>query len=181
MASAILDPTGRTNLKRQTFAPRPASLAGATVGLLENTKQNAALFLQELGRLLQERHGVSGLVLRTKKVFALQVSEELLKELTEQCDVLITGVGDCGSCSASAVADGIAFESVGIPAAVICSEAFVMSADAMAKVQGVQGYQYATTGHPVASLTAGQVRERAEQVLPEVVALLLGQRAVRAT
>ena len=57
------------------MTPRPASLAGATVGLLENTKQNAALFLQELGRLLQERYAVAG-VRRTKEVFAPQLSDE---------------------------------------------------------------------------------------------------------
>jgi hypothetical protein len=81
-------------------------------------------------------------------------------------------VGDCGSCSGSAVADGVAFERRGIPAAVICSDAFTVTADAMAAVKGAKGYRYATTAHPVAVLTADEVRERAEAVLPEVVTLL---------
>ncbi len=188
MPNAILDPTGLEGSGepqggapvRQagreeeglSLAPR-RDLRGATVGLLENTKQNAALFLQELGRLLVDRHGAAGFVLRTKTAFALPVSDELLDELTRRCDVVITGVGDCGSCSASAVADGVAFERHGTPAAVICSDAFGPSADAMARLQGVPGYHYLTTPHPVAVLAPDEVRERALLALPEVVSVLL--------
>ena len=54
----------------------------------------------------------------------------------------------------------------------ICSDAFVATADAMAGVQGAPGYEYLTTPHPVAGLTAEQVRERAEGVADEVARLL---------
>jgi hypothetical protein len=60
---------------------------------------------------------------------------------------------------------------------VICTEAFKATADAMADVQGAPGYHYVTTPHPVAGLTPGQVRERAEQVAAEV-ARQLGAREV---
>jgi hypothetical protein len=51
MPNAILDPTGTGTRKVASMAPRGADLRGATVGLLENHKQNAALFLRELGDL----------------------------------------------------------------------------------------------------------------------------------
>ena len=177
MPYPILDPTGTTgSTAAQRPAPprarRPASLRGATVGLLVNTKQNAAPFLDEVGRLLGERYGAAGVLARTKVNFAAPAPEDLVKEMTAGCDVLVTGIGDCGSCSASAVADGIAFESAGLPAAAICSDAFKVTADAMAELRGAPGYRYATTPHPVAILTAGQVRDRAAQVLDDVVALL---------
>ena len=54
----------------------------------------------------------------------------------------------------------------------ICSDAFIATADAMAGVQGAPGYRYLTTPHPVAGLTPEQVRERAEQVADEVARLL---------
>ena len=54
----------------------------------------------------------------------------------------------------------------------ICSDAFVATADAMAGVQGAPGYRYLTTPHPVAGLTPEQVRERAEAVADEVARLL---------
>jgi hypothetical protein len=55
---------------------------------------------------------------------------------------------------------------------VICSDAFIITADAMAEVRGAPGYRYLTTPHPVAGLTAEQVRERAEAVADEVSRLL---------
>jgi hypothetical protein len=182
MPNAILDPTGGADLAQPpgaagggaTLAPRHRSdLRGATVGLLANTKKNADIFLDEVGRLLVEQYGAASVLARKKLNFAQPVSEGLLKELTTECDVVITGIGDCGSCSASAVTDGVMLESRGTPAAVICSDAFRSSADAMAGLRGAPGYRYATTPHPVAVLTPGQVAERAAAVLPDVVALLV--------
>jgi hypothetical protein len=182
MPNAILDPTGGSKEAPASaaLAPRRGGLAGATVGLLVNTKQNADIFLQEVGRLLVEGYGAAGVLARTKVAFAQPAPESLLKELTTECDVVITGIGDCGSCSASAVADGVALEGRGIPAAVICSDAFRGSADAIARLHGAPGYRYATTPHPVAVLTPGQVRERAQAVLPDVVALITATAAAGA-
>ena len=171
-----LDPTGTTAaLPRAPWpprAPRRRDLRGATVGLLVNTKQNAAPFLDEIGRLLMQRHGAQAAMARTKVNFAAPAPEELVKEMQAACDVIITGIGDCGSCSASAVADGIAFEAAGLPAAAICSDAFRVTADAMAGLRGAPGYRYATTPHPVAVLTPDQVKQRAAEVLGDVLSLL---------
>jgi hypothetical protein len=179
MPNAILDPTGGTAASgtvaggTAVLAPRPDDLRGARVGLLVNTKKNADIFLDEVGRLLVDQHGAVSVLARTKLAFAQPASEELLKEFAAQCDVVITGVGDCGSCSASAIADAVALEGRGLPAAVICSDAFRGSADAMAALRGAAGYRYAVTPHPVAILAADQVRERAAAVLPDVVSLLI--------
>jgi hypothetical protein len=184
MPNAILDPTGGAGAVAAAqglpggalaLAPRRGDLHGATVGLLVNTKKNADIFLGEVGRLLVERHGAASVLVRTKQNFAQPVSEGLLKELTTECDVVITGVGDCGSCSASAVTDGVLLEGRGTPAAVICSDAFRSSANAMAGLRGAPSYQYATTPHPVAPLAPEQVRERAAAVLPDVVNLLVAR------
>jgi hypothetical protein len=180
MPNAILDPTGRVHA---TTAPQPGlelalrrpDLAGARVGLMDNTKHNAALLLAEIGSMLAAEHGATITVEATKANFAAPAPTDLVDRYREACDVVITGVGDCGSCSASAVADGIVFEQAGLPAAVICSDAFVVTADAMAELRGAPGYRYIRTAHPVAVLSAEQVRQRAKQLLPEVVALLTGR------
>jgi hypothetical protein len=173
MPYPILDPTGTTAVKpRAPRATRRRNLRGVTVGLLVNTKQNAAPFLDEVGRLLIAEHGATGTMARTKVNFAAPAPDDLVKEMTTSCDVIITGIGDCGSCSASAVADGIAFEAAGLPAAAICSDAFRVTADAMAELRGAPGYRYATTPHPVAVLTPDQVKQRAAQVLDDVMNLL---------
>jgi hypothetical protein len=67
------------------------------------------------------------------------------------------------------------FERNGRPAAVICSDAFKATGDAMADIQGAPGYRYLTTPHPVAGLTPEQVRERAEAVAADVAGMLAGE------
>jgi hypothetical protein len=61
MAYPILDPTGTItpgpDAGAAPRARRRRDLHGAVVGLLVNTKQNAAPFLDEVGRLLAERYG----------------------------------------------------------------------------------------------------------------------------
>jgi hypothetical protein len=175
MPNAILDPTGATKATNKPAAPRaarPATLRGARVGLLINTKQNAAPFLHEVGRLLVENYGVASLTERTKKNFAMPEADEVIKEMAAEADVIVTGVGDCGSCSAAAAADGVVFEAAGVPTAVIVTESFRATTEAMAELRGAPGFPYATTAHPVAVLEEDQVKERAAGVLDDVVALL---------
>jgi hypothetical protein len=176
MPNAILDPTGTvtTSAVKQAAprAPRLTSLQGKRVGLLINTKMNARPFLEEVGRLLEEKYHVS-LTRRTKVNFAVPEPEDAIKEMAAENDVIITGVGDCGSCSAAAAADGVVLEAAGVPVAAIITESFIPTADAMAALRGAPGYKYATTAHPVAVLTEDKVKERAAQVLDDVVALLI--------
>ncbi len=178
MPNAILDPTGRANVAASApdagfeLAPRRPDLAGLRVGLLNNTKHNAALLLAEIGDLLAADHSMSVTIAETKPNFAAPAPADLVERFRRECDVVLTGVGDCGSCSASAVADGIVFEQAGMPAAVICSDAFAVTASAMAELRGARGYQYILTEHPVAVLDADQVRQRAKRLAPEVVAML---------
>ncbi len=178
MPNAILDPTGRAGQAAQATGPalqlasRRPSLAGVRIGLLENSKHNAALLLQEIGALLVTEQQAAGTELTSKVNFAAPVAADIVERFRGDCDVVVTGVGDCGSCSASAVADGIAFEQAGLPAVVICSDAFTVTADAMAALRGAAGYEYIVTEHPVAVLTADQVKERAKRLLPEIVAML---------
>jgi len=56
--------------------------------------------------------------------------------------------------------------------AVIVTDSFRATTDAMASLRGAPGYQYAVTAHPVAVLAEDQVKARAAQVLDDVVALL---------
>jgi hypothetical protein len=97
MTSAIMDPTGRTQGEAKAgleLAPRPTDLSAASVGLLENGKQNARLLLEEVAELLRERHGVGDVRLRRKEVFSAPAPPELVDELSADSDVVVIGVGD---------------------------------------------------------------------------------------
>lgn len=176
MFDSIIDPTvsqaNVTEYDRLVLAARPESLSGLRLGLLANTKRNAEQFLDEVGQLLVGQYGMQ-VVLAMKKPDITSTAPELtLAELSAECDVVVIGVGDCGSCSASAVADGILLEQAGTPSAVVVTEAFTVSADAMADLRGAPRYKYVTVPHPVANLTPDGVRNRAAQAGPAIVGLL---------
>lgn len=175
MFDSIIDPTigpanGASGLFR--LAARPDSLAGLRLGLLANTKRNAEPFLEEVGKILAEEYGVASVVARKKPDITNTAPEEILEDLRSGADVVVVGVGDCGSCSASAVADGIVLEQSGVPAAVVCTDAFTASASAMARVRGVPDYTYLTVSHPMANLTADGVRDKASRAASGIVGML---------
>jgi hypothetical protein len=77
-----------------TLAPRPAELNGVTIGLLENGKQNARRFLEDVAAVLRERYGAGEAQLRRKEIFSQPASPELVDELSRQSEVVVIGIGD---------------------------------------------------------------------------------------
>ena len=179
MYDSIIDPTlgpaADSERGPMVLAGRPENLSGLRLGLLANTKRNAEQFLDEVGKLLVDQHGVTTVLARKKPDITNTAPEPILDDLRAGCDIVVVGVGDCGSCSASAVADGIILEQSDIPAAVICTYAFTASADAMARVRGVPGYPYLAVPHPMANLTPEGVRDKATAAVPGIVAMLTGR------
>ena len=72
------------------------------------------------------------------------------------------------------MADGIVLERAGIPAVSICTDAFRITAEAMARSLGFPGYQYVTVPHPIASRTEKEIDEMARDALPEIIRILGG-------
>ena len=70
--------------------------------------------------------------------------------------------------------DAISFEKRGIPAAAIITEPFVPTASAIAELSGLPGYPVAVIPHPVGSLTAKEVIDRADAIAARVADILLG-------
>lgn len=64
-------------------------------------------------------------------------------------------------------------ERSGVPAAVICTEPFIISGEAMARYQGMDGYEFAVIPHPIGVTADDVLQEWAEAVAPRVAALLL--------
>jgi len=92
---AILDPTGRSGSARAaTLAPRVTALTGLRLGLLDNTKANAALVLETLAAHLRAQHHVGEVSTYTKSYFGTPVEEDRAQEIAQSCDAVIAGVGD---------------------------------------------------------------------------------------
>ena len=72
--------------------------------------------------------------------------------------------------------DAIGFEKRGIPAAVVITAPFVLTAEAMARLCGMPGYPYAVIAHPIGSLAAADLAARADGIASRIEALLIDPR-----
>ena len=63
-------------------------------------------------------------------------------------------------------------ERAGIPAVSLCTDAFKITAEAMANQMGFPGYRYVTLPHPVASRTEKEIDEMVRDALPDVIRVL---------
>jgi hypothetical protein len=92
---AILDPTGQSERARSaTLASRVPDLSGIRLGLLDNTKANAARVLETLAAQLRAQHHVGEVTTYTKSYFGTPVEEDRAQEIAQSCDAVIAGVGD---------------------------------------------------------------------------------------
>jgi hypothetical protein len=73
------------------------------------------------------------------------------------------------------VLDGILFEKRGVPAASIVTDVFEATGRAMAEAWGVPDYKFLALPHPIANLTDEQLDQRAQEIVPQVIDLLLGK------
>ena len=70
--------------------------------------------------------------------------------------------------------DGIHVEQAGLPSATICTDRFIPTANAMARMWGAADYPTIFTPHPIENLDRPALRERAEGLASAVVAILTG-------
>jgi hypothetical protein len=88
-----LDPTDSVAVPRRT-APRPASLDGKVVTLLDISKAKGDHLLDRLEELLRERTGVTTIVRKKKPTFARPAPDPLRQELIGATDVIIEALAD---------------------------------------------------------------------------------------
>ena len=69
--------------------------------------------------------------------------------------------------------DGILFEKHGVPTASIVTDVFEETGHAMAQAWGVPGYKFLSMPHPIANLTEAELDQRAREMVPQIVQLLL--------
>jgi len=88
----LLDPTAEVAPVRKPRIPRPVSLDGLTVGLLDIAKPRGDEFLDRLEELFAER----GIAVRRfrKERFSKVGAPELKHEIGEACDVVVEALAD---------------------------------------------------------------------------------------
>jgi hypothetical protein len=93
MAVRGLRPDGATVAAQYTLAPPRRTLAGARIGVLDNNKPNAGLLMRTVADTLAERAGGPAPLVFGKNA-ALSAPEDVLMELRDKVDLVITGSAD---------------------------------------------------------------------------------------
>ena len=89
----VFNPKPRQDIPALSGAERPAGLSGARVGFVDNSKQNADLFIERLSERLHDEYGISPDVKVRKFAPKDELSEHELKELAE-CAAVVQCYGD---------------------------------------------------------------------------------------
>jgi len=89
----FIDPTVGGSSRKIAMAPRPMDLAGKVVGLLDNTKEQAALILDTIGQALRERFGVAKVVMLSKEHYSKPASPALIDQIAKEVQVAVAAVG----------------------------------------------------------------------------------------
>jgi hypothetical protein len=90
----LLDPTTGASAQSIAYAPRPGSLRGKRVALIENTKFNSDKLLQRIGDILVEEYGVGSTRMFRKRNAGVPAHQEIVDEVRRTCDLVVAGVGD---------------------------------------------------------------------------------------
>ena len=93
-STIVLHPAAEDTAREFALASRLHDLAGATVGLIDNHKRNADVYLEEMGRVLREDYGVSKVVTYRKASQSIPTPDDVMDALAEECDAIIHAVAD---------------------------------------------------------------------------------------
>lgn len=93
MSIRVLDPTVETAPARAGATTRLTSLAGRTIGLLDNGKLNVRALLDHMERMLRAQYSVHDVVRLRKPDFSRPAPASVLAAL-QGCDAVISAVGD---------------------------------------------------------------------------------------
>ncbi len=89
----VISPEGIPRIPDEALNPRPGTLGGATLGILENNKEFSDWVLDRVRERLRDSFDIKNVVQRCKHHLAQPAAPEILEELSANCDVVMVGVG----------------------------------------------------------------------------------------
>lgn len=160
----VYDPRGVIRSVNEPISKRVSQLSGLRLGVLDNSKWNANKLLRGASDLLAKELGFSAVNYYVKHSFSKDAAPELIEKIARENDLVLTAIGDCGSCCSACVRDSIALEKLGIPSAVIITTEFVRETILTRQALGMRELEPVVIDHPVSSITAEEVMQRVAQI-----------------
>ena len=90
----LYDPTATRQPDPAQAGRKLGTLAGKVVGFIDNAKPNFNHLVDDLADVLVADYGVRQVVKRRKRSASVPAPDEIVRELADQCDVVIAGSGD---------------------------------------------------------------------------------------
>ena len=89
----VISPAGIPRIPDEALNPRPGTLEGATLGILENNKEFSDWVLDRVLERLRASYEITEVVQRRKHHLAQASAPQILEELNARCDAVLVGVG----------------------------------------------------------------------------------------
>ena len=89
----VYDPRGDVTATEIRLAPRPATLSGVRLGVLDNSKWNASRLLRHTAAALGEC-APAAINRYVKDSFSREAADALLDRIAAENDVVVTAIGD---------------------------------------------------------------------------------------
>ena len=173
----VFDPRGAIRFENVSVSPRKKALGKLRLGILDNSKWNANKLLRGAAAALGEDIDFAAVNYYVKHSFSKDAAPELIARIASENDVVLTAIGDCGSCCSACVRDSIALEKLGIPSAVIITTEFVRETELTRQAVGMKALEPVVINHPVSSITAEEVAQRVAQIKEQAQQVWLGTKA----
>ncbi|WP_321794715.1 UGSC family (seleno)protein [Caballeronia sp. J97] len=154
------------------LAARAKGLSEARLTLIVNGKPKSKEMLEMIAERLKNKVSIAAVNFYQKPAATHVIDEEEVATIVESSDIVIAGLGDCGACSASSLADAVKMEIAGVPATVLITDVFTGNVASFAAAMGMPGYHTVTVPHPVSSKSDKQLEQYANAVVDQVVTQL---------
>src|SRR3974390_2743118 len=103
----VFDPRGTVDRTFTPNAPRKMKLDGLHLGILDNAKWNANKLLRGASAALGADIAFAAVNYYVKQSFSKDAAPELIAQIARDNDIVLTAIGDCGSCCSCCIRDAV--------------------------------------------------------------------------
>ena len=170
----VFDPRGVVDLAVTALASRKPKLEGLRLGILDNAKWNANKLLRGASTALSEDIKFVAVNYYVKQSFSKDAAPELIAQIARDNDIVLTAIGDCGSCCSCCIRDAVALEKLGVPSAAVITTEFVRETQLTRQALGMPDFEPVVIDHPVSSITPEEIAARVLQIREKAARIWLG-------
>src|SRR5262249_34270293 len=95
--------------------------------------------------------------------------------IARENDIVLTAIGDCGSCCSCCIRDAVALEKLGLPSAAVITKLFTGETELTKQALGMPDLHPVVIAHPVSAITAEEIECRIAETIAQAEGVWLGR------